>query len=340
MECRNVDCRVSKNGRCVEGFELAVCPHYMRLERVDSEGGSRTGHDHSDRSAESIRLAASDALTAGQASALLRAGDARVISIVGPLQSGKTSLIAGVYDLFQEGPVNEMRFSRSRTLHAFERTCHDVRSASRRGAPHMYRTPRGTVRFFDLQVCMACGGVDGDGISLIMGDRSGEEYGEATAHASVFRGFPEITGADSFSVLVDGERLLDTGERHNVSNEAILTLQALRDGDALRTGSRVALVLTKLDIVQGSCLAQRASNDFGRLFSRLCGLYGDVFSTIEPFKVAASPMPNTLKRGTGVPDLLSFWMRPADLPAPSGRPSPSSGRAFARLIPPDDVSKG
>ena len=262
IECRNTDCRVSKNGRCVEGFELAVCPHYIPTERVDSERAT-TGDDRSDRSAESIRLAASDALTAEQASELLRAGDARVISIIGPLESGKTSLIAGVYDLFQEGPVNEMGFSRSRTLHAFERTCHDVRSASRRGVPHMYRTPRGTVRFFDLEVCMACGGVNGDGISLIVGDRSGEEYRDATADAAVFRGFPEIMGADSFSVLVDGERLLETGERHNVSNEVILTLQALRDGDALRAGSRVALVLTKLDIVRGSCLAQRECGPTG-----------------------------------------------------------------------------
>ena len=338
MECGNLDCRVSQNGRCVEGFELALCPHYVRINRVEDEA-SGTADDQSDRDAASVRLAASEALTAAQASALLRRGDARVISILGPLESGKTSLIASVYDLFQEGPVNGMSFSRSRTLHAFERTCHDVRAASRRGAPHMYRTPRGAVRFFDLQICLVCGDDIGDGISLIMSDRSGEEYREATADASMFRGFPEIVGADSFTVLVDGERLLDTGERHNVSSEVILTMQALRDGDALRSGSRVALVLTKIDVVKGSCVAQRAINDFDRLRSRLCVLFGDVLSTIEPLKIAASPMPNTLKRGTGVPDLLSFWLKPADLPTLSGRPSLSSERAFARMVPLVEVTK-
>ena len=44
------------------------------------------------------------------------------------------------------------------------------------------------------------------------------------------------------------------GARHNVRSEIVLMLQALHDGDALRVGSRLALVLTKLDAVQDSCL--------------------------------------------------------------------------------------
>jgi hypothetical protein len=42
----------------------------------------------------------------------------------------------------------------------------------------------------------------------------------------VSSGFPEVRGADSLTLLVDGERLLDAGARHNLRNELTLILQA------------------------------------------------------------------------------------------------------------------
>ena len=266
----------------------------------------------------------------------MRTGDARVIAIIGPLESGKTSLIAGLYDLFQRGNVAGIRFARSRTLHEFERTCHDARSASRRDQPHMYRTRRGEVRFFHLEIG---GGDSGDGLSLVMGDRSGEEYQEVADDVSIALTFPEVTRADSLTVLVDGERLLDVGARHNLRSEVLLMLQALHDGDALRVGSRLALVLTKLDAVIGSNCAERAVQDFDQLLESIRMLFGDVLSMIDPFKIAASPKTDALERGTGVPELLSFWLKPATVLEPRTRPRPAAERVFARVTPLDERSE-
>ena len=334
--CGNSDCRVAENGRCVEGFELDACPHYVRDALDQSEGGVVAQNEQGKGGIESVPLASADALTPSQASELLRTREARVIAIFGPLESGKTSLIASLYDLFQAGPVVGIEFARSRTLHAFERTCHDARSASRRGEPHMYRTNRGEVRFFHLEVG---GGAVGDGLSLIVGDRSGEEYQEAAANTSSALTFLEVVRADSLTVLVDGERLLDTGARHNLRGEIILMLQSLRDGDAMRTGSRMAFVLTKLDAVLGSPYAERAASDFDHLVGHIRTLFGDIFSAIEPFKIAASPKSDASMRGKGVPDLLSFWLQPAAMPAPCVQPSPSFERAFARMIPLEELTE-
>ena len=328
--CGNGDCRVAENGRCVEGFELDACPHYVRDALYKSEGDVIAEAEKGETGTRSVRVAAADTLTPANASELLRAGATRVIAIIGPLESGKTSLIASLYDLFQAGPVAGIEFSRSRTLHAFERACHDARSASRRGKPHMYRTNRGEVLFFHLEIG---GGAAGDGLSLLMGDRSGEEYQEAAADASISLGFLEVVRADSVTVLVDGERLQDTGARHNLRNEIILMLQALHDGDALRTGSRIAIVLTKLDAVLCSRHAERSARDFDQLVVHTRMLFGDVFSAIEPFKIAASPKTDASMRGRGVPDLLLFWLRPIAVPTPCARPGPSFERAFARVIP-------
>ena len=79
----------------------------------------------------------------------------------------------------------EIEFSRSRTLHAFESRLPRTRVRRRDGSePDMNRTPLGGVRFYHLEIG---GGAAGDGLALIMGDRSGEEYREIADDASSSR---------------------------------------------------------------------------------------------------------------------------------------------------------
>jgi len=329
--CANPDCRVSQDGKCVEGFELNTCPHYGHLsDAVDDE---EIVTEASDVNAV-IGLPAADTLTPEQVARLLRAGETRIIAIIGPSDAGKTSLIASLYDLFQEGSVAGIDFARSRSLHAFERACHDARAASRRRIPHINRTPRGEVRFYHIDVG---GGAAGDVLSVLLGDRAGEEYRGAADDTTVVTTFPEIRRADSLTLLVDGERLLDTGARHNLRHEITMILQALIDGGGVKTGQPLALVLTKIDAVQVSPESERAEADFRDLRMNLERLFGAVFPRIESFRVAASPKTNAVARGTGVPDLLTFWLEARSVPATSRSTSPAFARAFARLRPVDEL---
>ena len=50
-----------------------------------------------------IALAKSERLNLEEASAVMRAAPTRVIGIIGPTSSGKTSMIASLCDLFQQG---------------------------------------------------------------------------------------------------------------------------------------------------------------------------------------------------------------------------------------------
>ena len=165
--CANPDCRVVETGRCVEGFELSACSHYGRKLEETSETGR--GSEKKPSAPSYIVLPGADTLPLAEASSLLRRGDARVIAIIGPRDAGKTSLIASLYELFQEGPVSEIGYAQSQTLHAFERACHDARAASRRTTPHTYRTSRGEVQFYHLDLV---GGFGGTAVSSCLG-RSG-----------------------------------------------------------------------------------------------------------------------------------------------------------------------
>ena len=335
--CGNPDCRVAETDACVEGFDLDACPRYGRHPEHETADDLAKGDAPIDGSVHNIRLMSAETLTLSEASGLLRAGDARVVAILGPPSSGKTSLIASLYDLFQNSAVAGAEFAGSRTLHAFERACHDARSPSRRREPDMSRTARGGVRFYHLELG---GGPAEDGLSLIMGDRSGEEYRDVADDAAIASGFHEVVRADSLTLLVDGQRLLGTGERHNLRSEVLLMLQALHDGNGFPFGSRLAVVLTKLDAVLDSSQAERADADFERLFDLLRMRFGNALSGIQRFRIAASPRTATLKKGTGVADLLAFWLQPSIALPPPARPIPAFERAFARLMPLDEFEEG
>lgn len=320
--CANPDCRVAETRRCVEGLALDVCHHYgVETEARDDEAPVE------DERVKSVTLPSGGALTPAEAAGVLRWGPARVVAVLGPSDSGKTSLIASLYDLFQEGAVDGIEFSRSRTLHAFEHTCHDARALSRRGVPHTNRTPRGEVSFYHLEVG---GGAAGEQLVLLIGDRAGEEYREAADDVTGVSRFSEVMRADTLTVLVNGERLLGGG-RHNLRSDIMMMLQGLRDGGGLRQGGRLALVLTKLDAVQAAAEAARALRDFELLLQDLQRLFGDVLTLIMPFQVAASPKNDTVPRGTGVGPLLSFWLGQVDAPTTVVRRRPAHARMFARL---------
>src|ERR1700681_3664985 len=110
--CANPDCRVADDGKCVEGYELSKCPFYGKsAEEVTpaaEEVGERT-------QTSSIALSLGNSLDAPSASGLMRRSLSRVVGIVGSFDSGKTSLIAGLYDLFQLGTVGNVKFAGSAT---------------------------------------------------------------------------------------------------------------------------------------------------------------------------------------------------------------------------------
>lgn len=323
--CANSTCPVLETGKCLEGLEVGACPHFSRKEGPVELGLSQSAGIGS-RAA--IELAAAGTLGSSEASRILRRGEARVVAIVGPTAAGKTSLIAGLYDLFQEGNVSGVYFARSETLHAFEQTCHDSRSASRRDTPLTTRTPRGDVRFFHLALQRGPGH---DGLQLVLSDRAGEEYRAALDDVSVTTAFVEIQRADSLALLIDGDRLLGLATRHNLQSEATLMIQALLDGGVVDASMRLAVVLTKFDLAAASDQSARVDRDFETLLAKLRSLFGGFFSEIEAFRVAASPQFESTPRGTGVPALLDYWLR-----EPSSRSTPPlrrllSTRKFAQL---------
>ena len=324
--CSNPDCKVAETGRCVEGLALDKCSQYGQEPVViDNEDG-----DHGEDLVEAIDLPSSSILNFDQAGKILRQSKSHIIAMLGPNDSGKTSLIAGLYDLFQQGPVDEVVFSRSYTLHAFEQACHQARATSRRQEPDMDRTPRGNAGFYHLEIGLKGGS---QYIALMLCDRTGEDYKEAADDISIVPSFLEVSRAHVLTILVDGERLLDVGERHNLISDIKMMLQAILEGSNLNDCCRLGLVLTKLDLILESDHKERAFNDFEKLRNDVKQLFGQSIAVIKSFHIAASPKSTIIPRGKGLSELLSFWLSPIIPSETKLRPRPYFNRSFHRLSP-------
>ena len=169
-QCANPDCRVAQGERCVEGFaDKAGCPQFGKIQIVPALEATNA----SALAKRGVRLQLSTTLDVEAAQLTLRDRECRLIAIVGSVDAGKTSLIAGLYDLFQMGPVGPVAFRQSYSLHAFEEAVHYSRAVSRRDLPDTNRTPRMASRpprrpWSSLSALRSTGSVDAQNVRVMV----------------------------------------------------------------------------------------------------------------------------------------------------------------------------
>lgn len=325
-QCSNPDCSIAAGGQCVEGLPADKCPHFGK-SIADLNGVLAQTPPAPPATFDGIQLSPSTKLNSRSANSVLSKRNTKLIAIVGPRSSGKTSLIAGLYEMFQRGAVGRFTFCGSETLHAFERSCHDARSSSRRQAPDMERTSRNDLGFYHLDI-MTEGEMEV--VSLLLSDRAGEEYQDASDDVSNANSFSEIRCCSAILLLIDAARLLDAGMRHNLRNDVQMIVQALVDARSINRSIHLNLVLTKDDLVQGANVEARVNDDFHQLVESMTNLFSKHFAGISVFRVAASPASNAIERGAGLESLLGSIVIATE-PAEINIPDLSSGRIFSRL---------
>src|SRR3546814_9066908 len=101
--------------------------------------------------------------------------------------------------------------------------------------------------------------------SLLIADRSGEDYSEVTDELVAADVLVELRRAETITFLIDGDRLLDNRRRHNHKAEIAQIAQALNEAGALAENQRVAVVITKIDLVAESPNSARVMGDFEEL---------------------------------------------------------------------------
>lgn len=326
LVCANRECRIAQGGRCIEGHDdLAKCLYYGK---EPEEGDQDEADDDQEVVASFNGVYLPDALPleSRRADRVFASLPSRMIGVIGVHDSGKTSVIAGLFDLFQMGPVANIIFAGSSTLHGLEIICHDARAASERDEPHSERTKRGEVRFYHFDVLR-----DGLLQSVLIADRSGEEYEEVADLAANATTMFELRRADVITVLVDGRRLASSRDRADVMGAIPLIIQGMVENGAFSRKPNLAIVLTKDDAVQASPRKDQVQRDFLAIIDGIRDAFASHFGEIGSFVTSASPKDANVVRGAGLAEMLEFWMKPG-AETQGIRQRYCSGRVFDGLM--------
>ena len=90
-------------------------------ESLEGSGQDSVGsEDTSNEVDELMDIHHGEALTCTECTAITFENRTQIVLIAGPAKSGKTTLIASLFHLFQRGPFLDYRFAGSQTLRGFD----------------------------------------------------------------------------------------------------------------------------------------------------------------------------------------------------------------------------
>ena len=311
--CSNPDCRIRETGACVDGHEdLTACPfHGQELSEIETDARVEkieTSTPIVSREMEYlpslVKISRAEAFNLRETATLLSARPAAVVSIVGPVGAGKTSLIASAYDLFQTGRLGDLCFAESRTLLGFEKISHPARASSEAPEVVMERTDNDPDPFF-YHLCLRHRGSLRD---VLIADRSGELYERVSDQPSYARDLIELTQAWTITVLIDGGAMCQPLRRHEILAEARQFLSSIMHAEALSPSARLIFVLTKTDLVDSSDNAAHLRAAFKALVTDVETKHGNDLGQVSAMEIAASPQIKGVERGLGVEALLRAWL--------------------------------
>ncbi len=258
--------------------------------------------------ADAFDLSHGDALNLEEAAAIASASRVQLLIIAGAVNSGKTTLVASLFHLFQRSPFAGYLFAGSASLVGFDRRCFLARTALGRERMDTVRTRPGETRTF-LHMRLRAKGLSSSATDLLFFDLSGEDYRRAKDSVEECRRMGVLRRADHFILLVDGEQLSDRNHRQKASNEPSMLLRCCLDAGQLDRHSYVDVLFTKWDLVEPSGkptehsdFVAHVEDDFKRRFESRLG-------RLRFFKVAARPATlNHYKLGYGIEAPFPSWV--------------------------------
>lgn len=239
---------------------------------------------------------------------------ATMVFLMGLRGSGKTTLIASIYEHFQRGAYGGYQFAGSKTLLGLERLCFLARAESEGEKQDTERTNiTPDVRFVHIRVRDQ--GHRSPARSVMFSDVYGELFREAADSAEDCSKLAISRRADSFVFLVDGAKLLDRVERHVTVDTVLMLLQRLIDIKYIHDNSRVDFLFTKKDVIRDSLMAKEVVDFVEDRKAYISDRFGKQVARLELRDIAARPETGGYAKAFGIEDLLSHWIVPSQRPS-------------------------
>jgi hypothetical protein len=257
----------------------------------------------------------------------------QLIVLAGAEGSGKTTMVAALYEQFGRGSFAALDFAGSRSLLAFEKLCHPNRVLSGAVRPTTERTiPSDEAAYYHLSLREANG--ERRRRHVLLSALSGELYRWARNSREECEKLTFLRRANVIVVLLDGEKLAVPETRVNAHADAAGILDAFLDAQMVSRGCQVEFVCSKLDRI-------RAGGDSALAFlkqtqQKLAKKFQARVPQLAFRELAARPSPSNDDKEFGERFATAFaaWtVVAAAIPSDSGGvpPPPRAAREFSKF---------
>lgn len=209
----------------------------------------------------------------------------RMIVLVGPVASGKTTMETSLYQLFQNSPVNDFCFAGSYSLQGFEQRAFYTRIKSKGNEPTTQRTSlEDNQAFLHIRLWNRNNNVISN---LILADISGEAFTNHIGQVDEAKiSFPFIERADYVVGIIDGEKLCNKKTRNSIVSEMIEMIRTFWDAELITDGCVLQIVFSKFDIFSK---VENHNLILEKIKQQIVARLSELFMDIEYYNVAAMP---------------------------------------------------
>lgn len=301
MACSRENCSADSTGKCLEGFDpLESCP-YRDKKEISTE---RTGPEDTELI---VPFYSGEALTEEEANWVARTDCTKVVILIGPPDSGKTTILTSLFDAFLKAPFGNYLFGGSKSLIGFERRCHDGRTASGRSAAHTHHTPtKDSMDFLHLKLVAPDSSIIGP-VNLLISDVSGERFRDLQDSSSSVINMAALRRANNISLVIDGQKIVNNGERHAAKSEARMLIRAIIEQSVLSADCRIDVIFSKWDLIADSEIESQCKQFIDSIKDMITTIVANKF-VLQFTEIAARPENTRLHFAFGLPTLLRSWL--------------------------------
>jgi hypothetical protein len=258
---------------------------------------------------------------------------AQLIVFAGAEFSGKTTMLAALYEHLGRGSFAGFDFAGSRSLLGFEKICHTNRVVSGGTRPTTERTiPSDEAAYYHLALRETGG--ERRRRQVLLSALSGELYRWARNSREECEKLTFLRRANAIVVLVDGEKLASQEQRVNAHADAAGILDAFLDAGMVPSQCHVEFVFSKLDRIRAG--GHSALAFLKQAQEKLDTRFRARVPQIVFRELAARPGPSREEEelASGLASAFAIWATPqarAAVDGERGSRPPSDEREFSKF---------
>lgn len=289
-------------------LEVEQASDIDKLISDDIETSNSEGIVEEDGRSGFVKLPHGLALTVAETYPITASEVSKTIILIGPFDSGKTTIETTIYQLFQRKPFAGLYFAGSQSLFGYEERAFYTRLESKKEIATTPRTSRSANEIF-LHLKLY-DNTTKTKTNFLFGDISGEEiYSYLGNIETISEKMPYLKSVDSYVFILDGKQLADKNKRNGAIDQAYNMARTIFDAKLYSSSTRVQIVISKYDILKTNDGANLETTIDKRL-QCIVDLLKKYVNEVTVHRVAAMPEPGDLEVGYGLEELLSTWNKP------------------------------